>query len=164
MGAPEFGDVVGLFEQACFDLGEVVGDVLFAEAEDLQGDGFDDTEVAAHGVGDAGVLDFDGEFLAGAGGDMDLADGGAVGGVGSEGVEEGFDGLIELAFEGAANEGPGKGRGGVLGLGELGGVGGGEKVFVDAQHLSEFERAAFEFAEAGVDGAGIAFIQVGAQR
>ena len=49
----------------------------------------------------------------------------------------------------------------MLGLSKKARVGGGEQILIDAEHLRELERAAFEFAERAVNFTGIALMEVG---
>ncbi len=160
-GALEFEGVIGFFEQAGFDFGDVGGDLAFFEAHDLQGNGFDEAEVGGEAFGDAGVLDFDGESAVAQGGFVNLADAGSVGGGLGEGVEEVGGRFAKFTAKGADNERVGEGRGGVLGLGKFFGVSGREEVFVDAEHLRELQRAAFEFAKGVEDAAGVLFVERG---
>ena len=163
-GALDLKRVVRFLQQAAADLLKVGRDVGLSQAEHLECDGFHHSEIAVQAVGHAGILDLHGITVAVLGGAVDLADGGAVGGGLREGVKQFERLLAELAAEGADDERVRQRWGGVLGLGELRAEGGGEEIAVDAEHLRDLERAAFELGEGVVDGAGVCFVECGPVR
>ena len=155
----QFHLVVRLLKQAGFDFLEVMGNIGFPQTQHLKGNGFDDPEVAGQAVSDAGILHFYRDVPTMQDGAMDLADAGSMSGVRGEGVKEGFDRLAKLPLDRAADERPGKGRRGILGLGELRRVGCRQKLLIHAEHLRQFERAALQLTEGLVDAAGVGSIQ-----
>ena len=90
---------------------------------------------------------------------VDLSDGGTMRGLFFEILEKRLGSCAELPLECPHHQRIRERRHGGLGLRELPGVGVREQVFVDAQHLGELERAAFEFAEGVVNRLGVSLIQ-----
>ena len=126
----------------------------------MKGDGLDHAEVAAEAFGDSGILDFYGECASALRRAMHLADRGGVGGLGFEGVKN-LPGIFpEFPAKCSHDERVGERRCGILGAGELLRVGGWEQGLVDAEHLRQLERSAFQFAEGAENLAGISFLKV----
>jgi len=151
--------VVRFFEQALLDLGDVGCNLAFLEPEDLEGDGLDEVQVRLQTLRDAWVLDLHRKSPASKSRSVNLPDAGSVNSVLGERIENFGGGLTEFTAKRSHHQWIRKRRSGILRLRELFRISRREEVFVDTQHLGEFERTAFEFAEGFVNGTGISFVQ-----
>ena len=152
--------IVGFFEQAGFHFFQVGAHLGFAQAHYAQGNGFHEANVGLDAVGHAGVLHLHGQRLAVFLGKMHLPDAGRLPGFGLKGIEKLVGRFAECIAESLGYQGAGEGRGRVLGLGKLVGVGRGEHVFFHGQHLGHFQYRAFHFAQRAVELGGVGGVQV----
>jgi hypothetical protein len=157
--ALEFQGIVGLFEKPRFDLVEVVLNILFAQAEDLQGDRFDHAEIATQAVRHAGILHLHSELLAILRSEMNLADRGAVRRLTGKRIEHRHGLTTEFAAKSPHDKRIRKRRRGILGLGKSTGVGRRKEVSVYAEHLRQLKRPSLESAESPVNLIGILFMK-----
>ena len=152
--------VVGFFEQAGFHFLQVGAHLGFVQAHHAQGNGLHQADVGLDAVGHAGVLHLHGQRFAVLAGQVYLPDAGRLPRLGLKLIEELVGRLPERIPKGLHHQRAREGRGGVLGLGKLLGVGRGQHVFLHGQHLGHFQHRAFHLAQRAVELGRIGGVQV----